>query len=255
MEVLTLNHHPHSLRSSFHYSVTLSLSPFSSSSSSSSLFFNPHHSSSVTASSSDPDPKSLQSFNPLRKVPIFATLTAASTFFFLGFCPNGFINKSLSSVVSIQEPLDEKRNHDQDVEPVLHLKLKEGLTVVHDFKKTRIDYDDDGDDDDEEEAWRVLKGEVFNSNERLEFVKVGFEEMLEKDPKGFHNCVLEHLERVDECKTLLKEIKVAMDRCERNNINLKGSLRFFSKVVAHVRVLEASMFHALKYYKELDKQD
>ncbi|TKY66338.1 hypothetical protein E2542_SST09208 [Spatholobus suberectus] len=250
MEVLTLNHHPQSLRASFHYSLSLSTS-------SSSLFLNPHHSSSIVASLSDPppqypDPKSLPFLNALRKVPSFVTVTAASAsaFLFLGFCRNGFIKKSLSSVVSIQEALDKKGKLEEDlvgdhVESILHLKLKERVPVVHDFKKTRIA---------DEEAWKVLKAEVFNSSERLEFVKVGFEEILEKDRKAFHDCVLEHLERIDECKTLLKEIKVAMDRCERKNTKLKYSLRFFSKVVAHVRVLEANLLHALKYYKELDKE-
>nr|ACU24118.1 unknown [Glycine max] len=237
MEVLTLNHHPQSLRASFHYSLTLSTT--------SSIFFNPHHSSSVVASLSDPDPKSLQFFNPLRKVPSFVTVTAASAaFLFLGFCRNGFIKKSLSSVVSIQGGLDGKGMLEEEEPVVLHLKLKKRVPIVHDFKKTRIA---------DEEAWQVLKAEVFNSSERFEFAKVRFEEMLEKERKAFHDCVLEHLERIDECKTLLKEIKVAMDRCEKKNTNLKCSLRFFSKVVAHVRVLEANMLHALKYYKELDK--
>ncbi|KAK7395643.1 hypothetical protein VNO78_16208 [Psophocarpus tetragonolobus] len=233
MEAFPLNHHPQSLRSSFHYSLTLSTS--------STLVFNPQCSSSIVASLSDPDPKSLQFFNHLRKVPSFVTITAASVLF-LGFWRNGSLNKSLSSVVSIEEAAsDEKGTLEEDV---LRVKLKETVPIVHDFWKTRIA---------DEEAWLRLKGEVFNSGERLEFLKVGFEGMLEKERKGFHDCVLEQLERVDECMTLLKEIKVAMDRCEKKNTDLRHSLRFFSKVVAHVRILEANMFHALNYYKELDK--
>ncbi|XP_027352763.1 uncharacterized protein LOC113863396 [Abrus precatorius] len=255
MEALTLHHHRHPLYPSYHYYCS-SLTP----STSYSLFRSPPQSSplstsSIVASSSDPslqhsDPKSHQSFNPLSKVSSFLTITAASAFLFLGFCQNRYVNKPIitsspSSVLSIQEALDEKMElKDCHIQSILHLKLEEKVPIVHSFKRAKTA---------DEEAWQVLKAEVYSSSEGFEFVKIGFEEILEKERKAYHDCVLEHLEMVDECKCLLKGIKVAMDRCERENASVKHSLRFFTKVVAHIRVLEGDMLSALKYYKELDK--
>ncbi|KAJ1394119.1 hypothetical protein SESBI_34422 [Sesbania bispinosa] len=190
----------------------------------------------------NPEPKSPQFLNPIRKVPSLATITAASALLFLGFCQNEFINKlitSPSSVVSIQEAFDEKSDLEDflgskpdHVQSVLLLKLKEKIPIVHGFKKTKTV---------DEEDWQVLKAQVFSCTEKLELVKVGFEEILEKDldcNKANHDCVLEYLEMIDKCNRLLKGIKVAMDRCERENADVKRYLRFFSKVVARIRVLE-----------------
>lgn len=119
---------------------------------------------------------------------------------------------------------------------------------MHSFKKTKTD---------DEEAWQVLKAQVFSCSEKLELVKVGFEEILEKDMdcnKAHQDRVLEYLEMVDECNSLLKGIKVAMDRCERENEDVKRYLRFFSKVVARIRMLEGDMVGALKHFKELEQE-
>ena len=58
------------------------------------------------------------------------------------------------------------------LQSVLLLKLKERVPVVHNFNKTKSD---------DEEAWQVMKAQVFSCSESLELVKVGFEEILEKD--------------------------------------------------------------------------
>ncbi|XP_061347240.1 uncharacterized protein LOC133292807 [Gastrolobium bilobum] len=225
-------------------------------------FFNPL----PTVSSFDPHQQSLQYpeakypqfFDPLRKVPSFATITAASAFLFLGLLRNRFINKpitSLSSIVSIQEALDENSSLNDflgckpdHVQSILHLKLKEKVPVVHSFNKTKTD---------DEEAWQVLKAQVFSCSEELELVKIGFEQILEKDQdcnKAYHDCVLEYLEMVDECKSLLKGIKVAMCRCERENADIKHCLRFFSKLVGRIKVMEGDMVGALKHFKELEQE-
>lgn len=206
-----------------------------------------------------PESKTSQFFNLLPKVPSFATITAASVFLFLGFCQNGFINKptttTLSSIVSIQT-LDEKTNLEEilgtksdTVQTVLHLKLKEKIPIVHSFKKIKTDDD---------EAWQVLKDQVSSCSAELELVKVGFEEILEKDPwcnKAYHDRVLEYLEVVDECKSLLKGIKVAMDRCEREDRDVRYHLRFFNKLIARIRVLEGDMVGALKHFQELEQEE
>ncbi|KAK7293275.1 hypothetical protein RJT34_16138 [Clitoria ternatea] len=246
MEALILHHHPHPLCSSIHFYCS-SLTPTFSSSS---FFLSTPQSSSITASLSDPplqfpQPKFPQFPNPLRKIPSFVTVTAASALFFIGFYRNGFIKKPmappLSSAVSIQ---DEEKNRVGADSVLLHLKLEGKVPIVHGFNRTETD---------DEKAWQVLKAEVFRSSEGFEFVKIGFEEILERERTGYHDSVLERLEVVDKCKRMLKGIKVGMERCERENANVKHSLMFFTKVVAQIRVLEADMLSALKYYKELDK--
>ncbi|PNY04557.1 TPR repeat protein [Trifolium pratense] len=200
----------------------------------------------------DPEPKSPQFSNPIRKFPSFFTGTvAASAFLFLGCCQNGF-NKpvmSLSSVVSIEETLDDDKNDSVEeflgskpdhVESVLHLKMKEKVHVVHSFNKTKTNDD---------EAWLVLRAEIFSCSKNLELIKVGFENILEKDMdcnKVNQDRVLEYLEIVDDCNSYLKSIKVAMDRCER----VDADIRFFCKVVDHIRVLEGDMVGALKQFKQ-----
>ncbi|OIW01098.1 hypothetical protein TanjilG_25206 [Lupinus angustifolius] len=205
----------------------------------------------------DPESETVQFFN---KVPSFATITAASVFLFLGFCQNRFTNKSLtalSSIVSIQALEDDDEinleefqgRKSDDIQTILHLKLKEKVPIVHSFKKTKTDDD---------EAWQVLKAQVSSCSVELELVKVGFEEILEKKEHGcnqaYYDCVLEYLEMIDECKSLLKGIKFAMNRCERENRDVKNHLRFFNKVVDRIRLLEGDMIGALKHFQELEKE-
>lgn len=159
-------------------------------------------------------------------------------------------------MVSIQEELLDEKTDIGDFlgskpdhgHSVLLLKLKERVPVVHSFDKMKSD---------DEEAWQVLKAQVFSCSEKLELVKVGFEEILENDQdchRAHHDCIFEYLEMVDKCTNLLKGIKVAISRCERQNADIRSYLRFFSKVLARIRVFERDMVGALKYYKELEQE-
>lgn len=144
-----------------------------------------------------------------------------------------------------EEFLGNKPDH---VESVLYLKMKERIRVVHSFKKIKTDDD---------EAWEVLRAEVVSCSENLELIKVGFEEILEKDMdcnKSHQDRVLEYLEMVDECNGLLKGIKVAMDKCEKEDADINRYLRLFGKVVDRIRVLEGDMVGALKYFKQLEQE-
>ncbi|OIV89764.1 hypothetical protein TanjilG_02896 [Lupinus angustifolius] len=287
MEALQgLHHHHQSPCSSFHYYCpSITPSPSSPLFLSQSLSLQPSPSIRASSSpsppppSSDPDSKSPQIINPIPKVSTFdqnlqhpesgslqffnevrsfASITAASVFLFLGFCQNRFTNMSIptaSSIVSIRALDDENINIEEfqvrnsdDVRTIVHLKLKEKVPIVHSFMKTKTD----------DEAWQVLKAQVSSCSVELELVKVGFEEILEKKEPGYnqayYDCVLEYLEMIDECKSLLKGIKLAMDRCERENRDVKYHLRFFNKVAARVRVLEGDMVGALKHFQEVEKE-
>ncbi|KAF7826022.1 U-box domain-containing protein 35 isoform X2 [Senna tora] len=202
-----------------------------------------------------PQTPSSQFTDPFSKISAFATITAASSaLFFLGFCRNTLMEKpiTLSPMPTVQESKVEEREIEGFLKPFLvhstrFLKLEEKIPIAHDFKKLRPDA----------QAWKVLKSQVFSCSEELELVKIGFEEILEKDPycnKSYHDRILEYLEMVDECKVLLKDIKVAMDRCERENGDLKYYLRFFNSLVERIRVLEGDMLGALKYYQDLEQE-
>ena len=162
---------------------------------------------------------------------------------------------TLSSVETIEESSDEKSDLEEFVgskpcylRSILHLKLKEKIPIVHSFNKTRTDDD---------EAWQVLKAQVFSCSEQLELVRIGFEEILENDRdcnKSNQDRVLEYLELVDKCRGLLKGIKSAIDRCERENGDVKLYVRLLSKVVARIRVFQGDMVGALKHLKELEQE-
>lgn len=173
----------------------------------------------------------------------------------MGFHGNGLINKpmQLSSMGSIKESMEEEIEVEQvlskdpfHVQSIRHLKLKEKIPIVHDFTKQRPD----------DKAWKVLKAQVFSCSEELELVKIGFEEILEKDPycdKAYHDRILEYLDMVDDCRGLLKDIKLAMERCEKENWDMKYYLTFFNNLLDRIRTLEEDMVGALKYYQELEQ--
>lgn len=190
------------------------------------------------------------------KIASFATLTAVSALFFNGFYRNALISKCIASspVAAIQESVVEESEIEEFVGParkpfhgclMRYLKLKEKIPVVYDFTKIKPD----------DQAWKELKSHIYSCSEELELVKIGFEEILEKDPyskKSYHGRVLEYLEMVDECKDILKDIKKKMDRCERESEHTKYFLRVFNDLVDRVRVLQGYMVGALKFYQELE---
>ncbi|XP_028754152.1 uncharacterized protein LOC114713654 [Neltuma alba] len=192
------------------------------------------------------------------KIATYATLTAVSTLFFNGFYRSALISKCIASspVAAIQESMVEEREIEELIgsarKPfhgcsVRYLKLEEKIPVVYDFTKTKP----------EDQAWLELKSHIHSCTEELELVKVGFEEILEKDPygtKSYHGLILEYLEMVDECKDILKDIKKKMDRCERENGNTKYFLSLFNELVDRVRVLQGYMLGALQFYQELERE-
>ncbi|KAK4267795.1 hypothetical protein QN277_024529 [Acacia crassicarpa] len=263
METLAPLHHGHQPRGSSvdHYCPSLRRSV-------SSKFLSPPVSllsTSVRASSDSSWPNSQIAQNPVNqffdsfpKIASYATLTAVSALFLNGFYRNALISKYIESspVASVQESMVEEREMEELIGParkpfhgysVRYLKLKEKIPIVYDFTKIKPD----------DQAWLELKSHICSCSEELELVKIGFEEILEKDPygnKSYHGRILEYLEMVDECKDILKDIKKKMDRCERENGNTKRFLSLFNELVDRVRVLQGSMLGALKFYQELGRE-
>ena len=160
---------------------------------------------------------SFQLLDPLIKITSFATVTAASALLFVGFHGNGLINKpmQLSSMGSIKESMEEEI----EVEQVLSKDPFHVQSIRHLKLKEKIpivhDFTKQRPDD---KAWKVLKAQVFSCSEEL-----------------------------------LKDIKLAMERCEKENWDMKYYLTFFNNLLDRIRTLEEDMVGALKYYQELEQ--
>ncbi|GFZ02310.1 tetratricopeptide repeat (TPR)-like superfamily protein [Actinidia rufa] len=106
--------------------------------------------------------------------------------------------------------------------------------------------------------WRLLKSHFHLYNQDLDLAKLGFNEVLEKEPfmvEAYHGLVTvaSQGDSESELKELEKRIEDAMERCKRE----KGEddLRDFKLLIAEIRVIEGKMIEALSLYQELEKED
>ncbi|OVA03552.1 Tetratricopeptide repeat-containing domain [Macleaya cordata] len=111
--------------------------------------------------------------------------------------------------------------------------------------------------DPSEKEWSLLKSHLQSSIGESEMAKLGFEEILSKDPlsvEAYHGLVMAASQSDSgELGDVLKRINKAMERCkvEKN----KEELRDFKLLVAQVRVIEGKYSDALKVYQELVKEE
>ncbi|XP_057513996.1 protein SLOW GREEN 1, chloroplastic-like [Actinidia eriantha] len=106
--------------------------------------------------------------------------------------------------------------------------------------------------------WRLLKSHFHLYNQDLDLAKLGFNEVLEKEPfmvEAYHGLVTvaSQGDSESELKELEKRIEDAMERCKGE----KGEddLRDFKLLIAEIRVIEGKMIEALRLYQELEKED
>ncbi|XP_010260033.1 PREDICTED: protein SLOW GREEN 1, chloroplastic-like [Nelumbo nucifera] len=108
-----------------------------------------------------------------------------------------------------------------------------------------------------EREWPLLKAHLQNYSGDAELAKLGFEEILSKDPlfvEAYHGLVMatSQSESAD-LENVLKRIENAMERCKKEK--KKENLRDFKLLVAQVRVIEGNYMDALKVYQELVKEE
>ncbi|KAK9290830.1 hypothetical protein L1049_009008 [Liquidambar formosana] len=106
--------------------------------------------------------------------------------------------------------------------------------------------------------WPLLKAHIHSYSGEPELAKLGFEEILEKDPlrvEAYHGLVMavSQSETGEELKDVLKRIEVAMERCKKEK--KKDDLRDFKLLIAQIRVIEGNYADALKVYQELVKEE
>ncbi|XP_042510027.1 protein SLOW GREEN 1, chloroplastic-like [Macadamia integrifolia] len=108
-----------------------------------------------------------------------------------------------------------------------------------------------------ETEWPLLKAHIQNYSGDIELAKLGFEEIISKDPlrvEAYHGLVMatSQLESGD-LGDVLKRIESAMEKCKKEK--RKEDLRDFKLLVAQIKVIEGNYTDALKVYQELVKEE
>ncbi|KAF6148867.1 hypothetical protein GIB67_014238 [Kingdonia uniflora] len=108
-----------------------------------------------------------------------------------------------------------------------------------------------------EKEWVLLKSHFYTSNGDIESAKLGFEEILSKDPfvvEAYHGLVMAMAQSESgELDDVMKRIENVMEKCEKEKNT--EPLRDFKLLVAQVRVIEGKYMDALKVYQELVKEE
>ncbi|XP_059305656.1 protein SLOW GREEN 1, chloroplastic-like [Lycium ferocissimum] len=109
-----------------------------------------------------------------------------------------------------------------------------------------------------EPEWPLLKSHLYVNFGEVELAKVGFNEILKKDPlrvEAYHGLVMaaSQDESIEEIKEIEKKVEEGMKLCKKEN--KKSDLRDFKLLLAQIRVIEGKYEDALKVYQELVKEE
>ena len=104
----------------------------------------------------------------------------------------------------------------------------------------------------------LLKAHLQSYDGKTATAKVGFEDMLKKDPtlvEAYHGLVMATWQSEGEANLsdVLKRIESAMEVCKEER--KFGDLRDFKLLVAQVRVLEGNYLEAIRVYQDLVKEE
>ncbi|KAK2976577.1 hypothetical protein RJ640_024198 [Escallonia rubra] len=106
--------------------------------------------------------------------------------------------------------------------------------------------------------WPLLKAHMHSYNGDQELAKIGFNEILVKDPlrvEAYHGLVMaaSQTDSSEELKEVEKRIGEGMEACKREK--KKEDLRDFKLLLAQIRVIEGDYSDALKIYQQLVKEE
>ncbi|XP_043694146.1 protein SLOW GREEN 1, chloroplastic-like [Telopea speciosissima] len=108
-----------------------------------------------------------------------------------------------------------------------------------------------------EREWPLLKAYIQNYSGDVELAKLGFEEIISKDPlcvEAYHGLVMAASQSESgELGDVLKRIESAMEKCKKEK--RKEDFRDFKLLVAQIKVIEGNYTDALKVYQELVKEE
>ncbi|CAN4116893.1 unnamed protein product [Withania somnifera] len=109
-----------------------------------------------------------------------------------------------------------------------------------------------------EVEWPLLKSHLYVNCGEVELAKVGFNEILKKDPlrvEAYHGLVMaaSQEESTKELEGIEKKVEEGMILCKKEG--KKSDLRDFKLLLAQIRVIEGKYDDALKVYEELVKEE
>lgn len=109
-----------------------------------------------------------------------------------------------------------------------------------------------------ETEWPLLKSHLYVYNGELELAKIGFSEILKKDPflvEAYHGLVMvaSQEDSVEELKQIKKKVEEGIKMCKKES--KKSELRDFMLLLAQIWVIESKYEDALKVYQELVKEE
>lgn len=111
----------------------------------------------------------------------------------------------------------------------------------------------------DENEWRFLKSHLYVHNGEIELAKLGFREVILKDPyyveayRGLVVAALEDEESVDEMKEIEKKVEEGINMCKEEK--KESQLRDFKLLLAQIWVIEGKYDEALKAYQVLVDED
>ncbi|XP_019251042.1 PREDICTED: protein SLOW GREEN 1, chloroplastic-like [Nicotiana attenuata] len=103
--------------------------------------------------------------------------------------------------------------------------------------------------------WCFLKSHLYVHNGELELAKLGFREVISKDPyhvEAYRGLVVvagSEVDSLEEMKEIEKEVEEGIKMCEEEN--RKDEMRDFKLLLAQIWVIEGKYEDALKFYHEL----
>uniref|UniRef100_A0A0V0IC57 Putative ovule protein n=1 Tax=Solanum chacoense TaxID=4108 RepID=A0A0V0IC57_SOLCH len=109
-----------------------------------------------------------------------------------------------------------------------------------------------------ETEWPLLKSHLYVNSGEIELAKVGFNEILKKDPfrvEAYHGLVMaaSQDESIEELAEIEKKVEEGIKLCKKEK--KKSDLRDFKLLLAQIRVIEGKYEDALKVYQELIKEE
>lgn len=109
-----------------------------------------------------------------------------------------------------------------------------------------------------ETEWPLLKSHLYVNFGEIELAKVGFNEILKKDPfrvEAYHGLVMaaSQDDSIEELMEIEKKVEEGIKLCKKEN--KKSDLRDFKLLLAQIRVIEGKYDDALKVYQELVKEE
>ncbi|MCD9645991.1 hypothetical protein HAX54_035483 [Datura stramonium] len=109
-----------------------------------------------------------------------------------------------------------------------------------------------------ETEWPLLKSHLYVYNGELKLAKLGFSEVLKKDPflvEAYHGLVMvaSQEDSVEELKEIKEKVEERIKMCEKES--KKSELRDFMLLLAQIWVIESKYEDALKVYQELAKEE